>query len=75
MWLAQTLSVLSRLITTLINLFSLSCNNRKSPVPRSFHSLESVTNRNNLARILKMTSSFSSLVVTLTFSVNWITGS
>ena len=51
MWFAQTLRVLSRLITRRIFLVSLCCSRRTSPVPRSFHSDDSVANRKSFARL------------------------
>ena len=50
-WFAQTLRVLSRRITTRTFLVSLFCNSRTSPVPRSFHSFDSVTKRKSFARL------------------------
>lgn len=50
-WFAQTLRVLSRRITSRTFLVSLCSNNRTSPVPRSFHSEEDGSKRNNLARL------------------------
>lgn len=50
-WFAQTLRVLSRLITRRIFLVSLCCSRRTSPVPRSFHSEDSVANRKSFARL------------------------
>lgn len=50
-WLAHTLSVFSRRITRRIFCVSLCCNNLASPVPRSFHSLEFISNRKSFARL------------------------
>ena len=51
MWLAQTLRVLSRRMTSLILPEDLCFRRRTSPVPRSFHSSSSLLNRNSLARL------------------------
>jgi len=51
MWLAQTLSVLSRLITRRTFFVSLWARRRTSPVPLSFHSEDEPSKRNNLARL------------------------
>ena len=50
-WFAQTLRVLSRRITRRIFFVSLCCSRRTSPVPRSFHSEDSVANRKSFARL------------------------
>lgn len=50
-WLAQTLSVFSRRITRRILCVSLCCNNRASPVPRSFHSFAPESNRKSFERL------------------------
>lgn len=44
-------------------------------MPRSFHSFASLSNRNNFARILNVAVSSSSLVVVVTCSSNFMTGS
>lgn len=49
MWFAQTLRVLSRLITSRTFLVSLCLSKRTSPVPRSFHSDDPLSNRKSLA--------------------------
>jgi len=50
-WLAHTLSVFSRRITSRILCVSLCCSNRASPVPRSFHSFAAESNRKSLERL------------------------
>lgn len=51
MWLAQTLSVLSRRMRRRILPPSLALRRRTSPVPRSFHSLSSLLKRKSFARL------------------------
>jgi len=50
-WLAHTLSVFSRRITSRILCVSLCCSNRALPVPRSFHSFVAESNRKSLERL------------------------
>lgn len=52
MWLAHTLSVLSRRITRRTFLVSLCARTRTSPVPRSFHSRSSLWKRKSFARLV-----------------------
>lgn len=51
MWFAQTLRVLSRLITSRTFFVVLCASRRTSPVPRSFHSDAPVSNLKSFARL------------------------